>query len=205
MSPPVSLQPTSNDPKEIGYVELTGTLRRVRLTNPAHVQADLLGTTVEGAGTKPCTDTLMTAAVRVFPPLSQQPATLLGDPASNTPTDSGCEYYQKTANYLRTGAPYTTGMAQNWEPLGGFSTKNTETGYDNRTAGGLNGRISMVAPRLLHVYTRDPESIGGEANLTWSSTRMRRIDFVFIPEPMGVAMLAAGFVTLAGLHRLRRR
>jgi hypothetical protein len=34
---------------------------------------------------------------------------------------------------------------------------------------------------------------------------MRKIDFRMLPEPAGIAMLAAGFATLAGLYHLRRR
>jgi hypothetical protein len=98
-------------------------------------------------------------------------------------------------------------MIVNWDPNGSFSSKFTTTGYDNRTAMGLSGVISMVQPRLTHIYTRYPaESPGGErAELVWSSARPRKIVFTFVPEPVGVAMLAAGFVAVVGLHRLRRR
>jgi hypothetical protein len=126
---------------------------------------------------------------------------------SNHPTNGGCGYYTKTAGYLRTGGPYTTGMIVVWDPNGAYSTKATTTGYDNRTDKGLVGNISMVQPRLTHIYTRFPENseLGDHSELVWSSARPRKMVFTFIPEPAGVAMLAAGCVTLAGLHRLRRR
>jgi hypothetical protein len=203
--PPVSQQTTADVPIEIGYVKKSRTGKSFRLTNPTHLLVDLLGTTTEGDDSKPCTDTAMTPAVRVFPPLSQQAATMSGGTQMNYPTDAGCSYYVKTGNYIRTGGPYTTGMIVNWDPNGSFSTKQTTTGYDNRTAMGLNGNISLVQPRLLHIYTKQPDSKGGESLLIWSSSRPRKMMFTFLPEPAGIAMLAAGFATLLGLHRLRRR
>jgi hypothetical protein len=123
-----------------------------------------------------------------------------------TTPSGGPKYYQKTAQYLITRAPYTTGMFQAWQPNGNTNTIQTSTGYDNRTPAGLNGTISMVHPRLVHTYLRaqsvDPNN---PIVMSWSSARSRKIDFTFAPEPAGVAMLAAGLATLAGLVRLRRR
>jgi hypothetical protein len=121
------------------------------------------------------------------------------------PSGPPCDYYVKSAHYLVTRAPYTTGMAQGWQPNGTTNTIQTGTGYDNRTAMGLNGTISMVHPRLIHAYTVFPPSAGKPIVMSWSSSRLRKIDFRFAPEPAGVAMLAAGFIGLAGLVRLRRR
>ncbi len=123
-----------------------------------------------------------------------------------TTTMGGPKYYQKTAQYIYTIAPYTTGMAQAWQPNGNTNTVQTTTGYDNRTAAGLNGVISIVAPSLSHAYTTIRATIpDNPIQMTWSSARMVKNTFTFMPEPTGVAMLAAGFVTLAGLYRLRRR
>jgi hypothetical protein len=122
-----------------------------------------------------------------------------------TTSMGGPQYYQRTANYLNTRAPYTTGMAQAWEPVGNTNTIQTATGYDNRTAMGLNGTISMVHPRLVHTYLVFPPSSGKPIKMVWSSARMRKIDFRFMPEPTAVAMLAVGFASLTGLYRLRRR
>jgi hypothetical protein len=115
------------------------------------------------------------------------------------------EYYVRTANYLITRAPYTTGMAQVWQPNGNTNTLQTATGYDNRTPEGLNGNISLVHPRLVHAYKVFPPSSGWPILMSWSSARMRKIDFRFLPEPAGVAVLLSGSATLAGLYRLRRR
>jgi hypothetical protein len=119
--------------------------------------------------------------------------------------NGGPQYYVKIANYLLSRAPYTTGMARAWEPLGNTNTIQTATGYDNRTAAGLNGTVSMVHPRLVHTYLQSPPGSGIPIKMAWSSARMRKIDFRFMPEPTGLAMLAAGVATLAGLCRLRRR
>jgi hypothetical protein len=96
-------------------------------------------------------------------------------------------------------------MAQAWEPNGNTNTIQTATGYDNRTAMGLNGTISMVHPRLVHAYLLFPPSSGTPIKMVWSSARLRKIDFRFMPEPTAVLMLASGFVTMAGLYRLRKR
>jgi len=121
------------------------------------------------------------------------------------PSGPPCTYYVKEAHYLITRAPYTTGMARGWQPNGNTNTIQTATGYDNRTAQGLNGTISMVHPRLVHAYTVSPPISGKPIAMSWSSSRLRAIDFRFMPEPAGTAMLAAGFITLAGLYRIRRR
>jgi len=122
-----------------------------------------------------------------------------------TTSMGGPEYYVKTINYLVTRAPYTTGMARIWEPNGNTNTLQTATGYDNRTVAGLNGNISLVHPRLVHVYTVFPPSSGKPIALTWSSARMRKIDFRFLPEPAGIALLVSALVALVGLNRLRAR
>jgi hypothetical protein len=119
--------------------------------------------------------------------------------------NGGNQYYVKEAHYLISRAPYTTGMARAWEPLGNTNTIQTATGYDNRTAAGLNGTISMVHPRLVHAYLVSPPTSGVPIKMVWSSARLRKIDFRFLPEPTTVAMLAMGFATLTGLYRLRRR
>jgi hypothetical protein len=123
-----------------------------------------------------------------------------------TTTMGGPKYYQKTAQYINTNVPYTTGMFQAWQPNGNTNTIQTSTGYDNRTAAGLNGTISMVHPRLRTTYLR-AQSVNpnNPVVMSWTSARSRKIDFRFAPEPAGFAMLAAGFATLAGLVRLRRR
>jgi hypothetical protein len=116
----------------------------------------------------------------------------------------GPEYYAREEHVLVTRAPYTTGRAQVWQPNGNTNTIQTATGYDNRTPAGLNGNISLVHPRRVHVYTVFPPSSGKPIKLTWSSAQMSKIDFRFLPEPAGVAMLVAGCAALLGLYRLRK-
>ena len=107
------------------------------------------------------------------------------------------------AQYISTIVPFTTGMITGYQPVGWTVTVHTVTGYDNRTPAG-HGVISLVRPRLVHIYVapHDPnEPIGrthGSSLSTW------QIDFHFLPEPGGTAMLAAGVVALAGLYRRRR-
>jgi len=152
---------------------------RYPLTEPYHVARRVLGLTTMGAA---CT---------------------ASDIGSANPD---CRYLRKTAQYLATRAPYTTGMVQAWEPNGNTNTIQTATGYDNRTSMGLNGRISMVHPRLTHSYLRD-RSIDPTKpiQLVWSSSRMKEIVFRFLPEPLGAGMLAWGVVALVGLRLMRRR
>jgi len=131
--------------------------------------------------------------------------------AACTPNDYGsanpdCRYLQKTVQYLATRAPYTTGRVQGWEPNGNTNTIQTATGYDNRTSMGLNGTVSLVHPRITHSYLRD-RSIDPTKpiQLVWSASRMRKIDFRFLPEPLGICMLAWGLAALVGLRLSRRR
>jgi len=114
-----------------------------------------------------------------------------------------CRYFRKTAQYLATRAPYTTGRVQIWEPNGNTNTIHTATGYDNRTDMGRNGTISLVHPRLVHSYLKD-RSIDPTKpiQMFWSSARMTKIDFRMLPEPHSAALLAAGLALLAGLYRL---
>jgi len=186
VSLPLSEQTASDVPMEVGEVALNSYNTRYRLTNPAHELMDVVSTT--GTSAAGCSG----GATR----MASLPA--------------GCEFYVKVANYIITRAPYTTGHVSNWDVFG-TSTFQTETGYDNRfidpTTGGLKGVVSMVHPRLFTAYTVDPPQSPskGAINRTWGSARLRRMDFHFLPEPAGIAMLAAGFATLVGLHRIRRR
>jgi len=185
---PTSIQLGTGVPITIGSVERRpgSTGFRYRLTNPSHIYRMVVGTTVPSGD--PCSPPgYPSAAVR-------------------PPTNTGCQYYRMTARYLFTRAPYTTGMAQAWQPNGRTNTIQTATGYDNRTAMGLNGIVSMVHPRLVHAYLRNQSvNPNNPIRMTWSAARMKKTDFRFLPEPAGVAMLAAGFATLAGLYRLLRR
>jgi len=178
---PVSLQTPESAETEIGEVRAVPSSRgyRYQLTEPFHLNRRVIGVTTMGGA---CT---------------------VGDIGGANPD---CRYVKKTAQYLATRAPYTTGMVQGWAPNGNTNTIQTVTGYDNRTSMGLNGTVSMVHPRITHSYLWD-RSIDPTkgVQLVWTSSRMRKIDFRMMPEPTGVAMLAAGLATLAGLYRMRRR
>jgi hypothetical protein len=157
---------------------------------------------------------------RSFPakPLSQQLGTGVEFEIGEVTNPSVGLWYERTGSgkqndrelvarvaYLVTRAPYTTGKARVWEPLGNTNTIQTATGYDNRTAAGLDGNISMVHPRLVHAYSVFVPSTGKPIQMTWSSARLRKIDFRFLPEPAGIAGLAVGLSILLGLYRLRAR
>jgi hypothetical protein len=118
---------------------------------------------------------------------------------------SGPQYDVREAHYLVTRAPYTTGKVRAWEPLGNTNTIQTATGYDHRTLAGLRGNISLVHPRLIHAYSKIPASGGPQIKMTWSSARMRRIDFRFLPEPAGCTLLVLGALGLARIGGRRRR
>jgi len=178
---PLSLQTPESAETEIGEVRAPLSSRglRYQLTEPFHINRRVIGVTAMGAA---CTAGKIGTA------------------------NPDCRYIQKTAQYLATRAPYTTGMVQGWAPNGNTNTIQTATGYDNRTAMGLNGTVSMVHPRITHSYLTDRSIDPTKAiRMVWNSTRMRKIDFRMMPEPTGVAMLAAGLATLAGLYRMRRR
>ena len=131
-------------------------------------------------------------------------------PPVNPPNHgTACAYYVKYVRYIQTRAPYTTAKVQQWQPNGNTNTVQTTTGYDNRTTMGLSGNISLVRPMLVHSYVTLPsaQDTGGitPTILVWSSARLKKMDYRFLPEPAGIAMLAVGFTTLAGLYRLRKR
>jgi hypothetical protein len=123
---------------------------------------------------------------------------------TGTPNSPG-DTYILNLQYITTAAPWTTGMVI-------VATHSPHTwmhfvyrsGYDNRTPNGLSGVISLVRPRLVHSYVvpHDPNLPIVKAR---SFAQIWQMKIHFLPEPSGVAMLAAGFATLAGLYRLRRR
>jgi hypothetical protein len=177
---PLSLQIPSSVETRIGEVEAVPSSRgfHYQLTEPYHIERRVIGLTPSGAN---CT----LDGIGVFP---------------------DCRYLQKTVQYLATRAPYTTGMVQIWQPNGNTNTIQTATGYDNRTQMGLSGTISLVHPRLTHSYLIDRSIDPNKPiKMSWSSARMRKIDFRMLPEPRGMALLASGLAMLAGLYRLRGR
>jgi len=183
ISPPVPLsqQTPSSVETVIGEVVAVPSSRGYyyQLTDPYHIARRVLGLTTMGA---PCT---------------------ASDIGSANPD---CRYLQRTWQNLATRVPYTTGRVQGWEPNGNTNTVLTVTGYDNRTSMGLNGIISLVHPRLIHSYIRDQSVDPSKPiEMVWSTSRMTKLDFRFLPEPLGVFMLASGLTVLFGLRLLRSR
>jgi hypothetical protein len=95
-------------------------------------------------------------------------------------------------------------MVTAWQPFGATNTEFTLTGYDNRTPAGLSGVVSLVRPRMVHVYSI-PEDPNDPIRMTWASASAWQMDFHFLPEPGSTMMLASGLVLMAGLYRLRRQ
>jgi hypothetical protein len=112
-------------------------------------------------------------------------------------------FYSRRNPYFYTLAPFTTGMVTAWQPFGGTNTEFTLTGYDNRTPAGLSGVVSLVRPRMVHVYSV-PEDPTDPILMSWASASAWQMNFHFLPEPGGTMMLASGLVLMAGLYRLRR-
>jgi len=126
-------------------------------------------------------------------------------PLGNTKATTGMGgYISQKAEYLYTIAPWTTGMFEEYDPLGNTITNVTNTGYDNRTAKALSGKISLVRPRLVHAYLVSSDPNEPIIN-NWSSARSWEMVVTFLPEPGGVLMLGSGILALAGLYRLRGR
>ncbi|MBW2716771.1 MAG: PEP-CTERM sorting domain-containing protein, partial [Deltaproteobacteria bacterium] len=120
-------------------------------------------------------------------------------------TTSG-EFYSFKAPYFYTIVPFTTGTVTAVEPHGGQLSEFTLHGYDNRTPLGENGIISMVRPRIRHVY-QVPRDVQEPITMSWANIEAWQMDFHFrpVPEPGSTVMFASGFLAIAGLYRLRRR
>ena len=100
--------------------------------------------------------------------------------------------------------PSTTGTQYVKAPFGYYVTQYTYAGYDNRTASGLFGTLSLVRPTVLNYYQRltapPPQAFFFESQ-GWMYTTT----ITFLPEPGSLLMLGCGILTLAGLFRLRMR
>ena len=103
-----------------------------------------------------------------------------------------------------THMPHTTGTQYVYKEFGYIKTKYTVTGYDNRTALGLNGTLSMVQPTVLNYYA---VTVAPPRNnfLLLTNAFVHRTNITFLPEPGSLLMLGSGILTLAGLFRLRMR
>jgi hypothetical protein len=69
---------------------------------------------------------------------------------------------------------------------------------------GVRRVVSMVRPRLIHVYEQ-PLAKNVPFISNYQASRLWTMKVFFLPEPVGWAMLGAGVVGLLGLSRIRRR
>ena len=118
------------------------------------------------------------------------------------PVIYGGEQIKAVAHYIHTFAPWTTGRVEGYQPLGDYLTRLTATGYDNRTPLGCSGTLSLVRPRLVHVYenhTIDGIYKGNNEFEIWG------LNVFFAPEPGRILLWGTGIGILVGLLRLWRR
>jgi hypothetical protein len=69
---------------------------------------------------------------------------------------------------------------------------------------GVQRVVSMVRPRLIHVYEQ-PLAKNVPFITNYQAARLWTMKVFFLPEPAGWAMLGTGIVALLGLSRIRRR
>jgi hypothetical protein len=108
---------------------------------------------------------------------------------------------RKTKVFYTVG-PWTTGMVRVYHAGSVYSGPSTATGYDNRTASGLNGVLSLVRPRLVNKYVTLP---AGSIQSFRSSASIGNMKIEFLPEPRAVLSLVGGMALLTSLRRFRRR
>ena len=91
----------------------------------------------------------------------------------------------------------------------GYVTKVTYAGADDRTASGLVGNISMVAPGLIYTYSLENQATFDQTtevgNITLGTPEVVITNLTFLPEPSQLSLLAAGVLVLLVLPRLMRR
>jgi hypothetical protein len=72
------------------------------------------------------------------------------------------------------------------------------------TLKGVTRVVSLVTPRILHVY-QVPRIPSDPILSNYAAPRAWIMKVFFLPEPTGALMLGAGFVLLLGLYRIRLR
>ena len=70
---------------------------------------------------------------------------------------------------------------------------------------GIERVVSMVRPRLKHVYQKPLDLATDPIITNFQAARVWTMKVFFLPEPMGALMLGAGIAVLLGLSRIRRR
>jgi hypothetical protein len=84
-----------------------------------------------------------------------------------------------------------------------LSTLVTCTSTTKQYLYGVGRIVSMVRPRLIHLYSVTAEPSVPIANI-WQAARLWRLKVFFLPEPAGMLLLAAGLGCLVVLYRVRR-
>ena len=164
-----------------------------------------------GAGAGPATPTLLITAGSPFflqtvapqpagcVPISKaggaactvQPVTPGFNPTTAVPTAPPVNWFAFGANF-----PWTTGKVRATDMVGDFTTTRTRTGFDNRTAMGTHGTLSLVSANTLLISSvLTAVGLATTAEMTLS----------FVPEPAATTLLASGVLLLGGLYALRRR
>jgi hypothetical protein len=69
---------------------------------------------------------------------------------------------------------------------------------------GVKRVVSLVRPRLIHVYEK-PLAKNVPFITNYQASRLWTMKVFFVPEPVGLGMMGAGIVALLGLSRMRRR
>jgi hypothetical protein len=90
---------------------------------------------------------------------------------------------------------WTTGKINVRDKAGQFWTFRTRSGFDNRNVAGTTGTLQLVTPSLASIT-------GPFLNVPFALTSVLTITFT--PEPGATLLLAAGALTLLGLHAVRR-
>jgi hypothetical protein len=69
----------------------------------------------------------------------------------------------------------------------------------------VNRVVSMVRPRLKHVYQKPLDTSTDPIISNFQAARLYTIRVFFVPEAAGMLMLGVGIAALLGLARMRRR
>ena len=106
------------------------------------------------------------------------------------------------------GFGHVTGMVTVSGAIGAFATKKTYTGVDGRTASGLLGSISMVAPGLIVQYTMAVQPTFDQATtvntLNAEAPDITISNLTFLPEPSQAVLLGVGILGIGALRGRRR-
>jgi hypothetical protein len=131
-------------------------------------------------------------------PISQNGGTpCITPPVTPTPNDvppntaPAVPWFASGVNF-----PWTTGIVRAFDDAGDFTTTRTRTGFDNRTANGTHGTLSLVTPNILFI-----RSVLTSVGLATTA----QMTLTFVPEPAATTLLASGVLLLGCLYTLRQR